>query len=68
MKETKIKFIREYEAYNHTWYDIIYKSGRCHTVMDDISKTAKEFIDKATIRREQYDRTVNRPEVIYMME
>ena len=68
MKETKIKFIREYEAYNHTWYDIIYKSGRCHTVMDGISKTAKEFINNATHRIEQYDRTVHRPEVLYMMD
>lgn len=67
MKETKIKFIREYEGWGGTWYDIIYKSGRCHTALKcDLSKTAKEFINNATRREEQYDRIFKRPEIIYM--
>lgn len=69
MKEAKIKFIREYKAWGGTWYDIIYKSGKCYTLLaSDIPKTAREFIENATVRREQYDRVMKWNEVIYMMD
>ena len=67
MKESKIKFIREYASYKHTWYEIIYKSGRIITLPDeDIPKTAREYITNATRREEQYNSIFNRHEVIHM--
>ena len=64
-----IKFVRKYEAYNHTWYDVIYSTGRAFTFIEaDLPKTVVNFIRTATKRTEQYDRTSprkNKYETIY---
>lgn len=68
MKE-KIKFARKYEAYRENWYDVIYHSGRAYTFREtDLPKTVLNFINAASKRKEQYDRTApreNKYEMIY---
>lgn len=67
MKESKIKSVREYVSYNHTWYDIIYKSGRIVTLPDeDIPKTARDFLANATRLEEWYNSIFKRTEIIHM--
>lgn len=61
----KIRFIRKYEFYRKTYYDIIYASGRIFTVdTDRMPKTAKAFIETHS-GKEQYDITSKRYEIIY---
>ena len=66
MKNVKIKFIRKYEAYRENWYDVIYYSGKIYTFLEtELPKTAREFIETATKRTEQYDKLFKRSEMIY---
>ena len=64
-----IKFIREYEAYGGTWYDVLSaKSNRlCTYTAEDLPKTAKKWLeDKEGIV--QYSNVFKRDEVIYKTE
>lgn len=66
-----IKFIREYEFYGSTWYDIIYTDGkfitRVRTVLEpDLPKTARRYI--AGAKREEHlitEHGKTRNEIIY---
>ncbi len=62
----KIKFIRRYKMYGHTYYDVIYQSNRIYTFTeDDVPKTARRYMETANAIRDQIDRLFNRPETIY---
>lgn len=65
----KIKFIRSFTQYGIDWYDVIYKSGRCCSfTSDNLPKSAKMFLDAATSKKEEHDRTFKRTEIIYSMD
>ncbi len=56
-----IKFIREYQFYKSTWFDIIYTDGkyitRVRTVTEnELPKTARKFIEGATKREQEIGR------------
>lgn len=64
-----IKFVREYEDYGSTWYDVLYaKSNRLYVyTADDLPKTVQKWLeDKDGVR--QYDRVFKRDEIIYKTE
>lgn len=66
MKNANIDFVRKYEAYGCTWFDVIYKSRRCYTYnMMELPKTVWDFVTTANDRKEQFDKTFNRYEMIY---
>ena len=70
MKNGKIEFVRKYEGYSGTTYDIKYHSGRlCAFVLEeDLPATAKKFIATAKRITKQYDYTStrkNKNEIIY---
>lgn len=67
----EIRFIREYQivpGVTETLYDIVYKSGKlyCYTA-EDLPGTAKAWL-KDKVGKVQYDRTLEREEVIYKAE
>ena len=69
-KGTNIKFVRKYNLYKITVYDIVYKSGKCLTrTEDELPKTAREFMDKAVLNgwtMKQYYKLLDRDEFYYM--
>ena len=66
MKKAEIRFVREYNYWNTTWYDVIYKSGRlCMHTAENLPKTVREYIDNASKKTTQFDRTFKRDEIIY---
>jgi hypothetical protein len=64
----KIKFIRKYEFYGSTAYEVIYMSGRIvsfrDTQTEKMPATVKAFLDGKQ-PREQYDKLFKRTEYIY---
>ena len=61
-----IKFIRYYKFYNADVWDIIYKSGRIRTIVDDrLPRTAETFCILAKNVINQYDKVSGRNETIY---
>ena len=64
-----IKFVREYEAYGSTWYNVLYaKSNRLYTfTTEDLPETVKRWL-KGRKGIEQYDRVFKRDEIIYKAE
>lgn len=70
MKNVKIQFVRKYEGYGGTQYDIKYHSGRiCVFVCEeDLPDTVRKFIATAKRITKQYDYTStrkNKNEIIY---
>jgi len=65
MSESKIKFVRKYDFYNHECYEVVYNSHRCVAYFcRPIPKTVKDFITGKT-PHEQYDKVFKRTEFIY---
>ena len=70
----RIRFVREFESYNDTWYDVAYYSkcgnyvGRLFTfTSEDLPKTVKKWLDgKNGVA--QYDSVFKRHEIIYREE
>lgn len=64
----KIKFIRKYDFYNSTAYEVIYHSGRIVSYWDSqiekMPATVKAFLEGKK-PREQYDKVFRRTEYIY---
>ena len=62
----KIKFVRHYKFYNSDHWDIVYKSGRVRTVIDEkLPRTAETFCIMAKNKIEQTDR-MHGPETIWI--
>ena len=62
-----IKFVRKYQMYGRTYFDVVYNSFRVYSFTpDDLPKTARRFIDNASETVNQFDRLFNRTETIYM--
>lgn len=63
---TAIKFVREYQMYGRTYYDIVYKTHRLTTrTPDDLPETARRFMVNAKTVTEQYDPVFKWDETIY---
>lgn len=66
----EIKFVREYVVnygakYEHTYYDIVYKSGRiCTRYIADLPATVEKWLSGKKKTR-YYDPVYKREEVIY---
>lgn len=66
----KIKFVREYKVnyggkYEHTYYDIVYESGRVYTkYITDLPKSVEKWLAGKEAER-QYDPVYKREELIY---
>lgn len=62
----KIKFVRYYKFYNSDAWDIVYKSGRIRTIVEEpLPRTAEHFVIMAKNKIEQYDKIFNRFETIW---
>ena len=61
-----IKFVREYQMYGRTYYDIVYKTHRIATrTPDDLPETARRFMANAKKVTTQHDPVFNWDETIY---
>lgn len=62
----KIKFVRMYKMYRENWYDVIYHSGRvCTYIEPELPSTVNAFVESSNIRKQQYDKTFRRDEMLY---
>lgn len=53
----KIKFVRFYRKHNNNVWEVIYKSGRVKTIINDnLPRTAQHFCIMAENRTEQTDK------------
>ena len=62
----KIKFVRQYESWGMTWYEVCYKTYRIYTYTshESLPKTDTSFIN-AHDGIAQYDKVFKRDEMIY---
>lgn len=52
-----IQFVRYYEKYNNSIWEIVYKSGRTKTIINDnLPRTAQHFCILAKNKTEQLDK------------
>lgn len=53
----KIKFVRYYKNHNNNIWEIVYKSGRVKTILNDrLPRTAEHFCILAKTKTEQADK------------
>lgn len=64
-----IKFVREYTIGNNLdelYYDVLYDSNRLFFYLKkDLPKTVKQFLEKATVRKVEYDKLYQSNATIY---
>lgn len=65
----QIDFVREYKWHGgNTVFEVIYKTGRCRTFMNNPSRNAWMFIDRSKSSGDvtvQHDKTFDRKEILY---